>query len=798
MNNTTVPSKPSFFKDINQYIPAKFFFEQIHKSEEDNPYTSVFSFEPFFTQMQAYNNQKAAPSLHANRPADLPVNELIGFSHLKDQEVIDSRRDIIANSFPSLFFEGQLGFVSSIFPKEFFYMTPHLQDYFLSDEWEIKIQGNLAEGKMESPAIEAGQLILKSFYGKTLSSEYHEILTFRNKKTKLDKFFKINIILDYVETVALKPLQKLDQSDINKLYNEYDNEDYWLSKFPPEDFVFKGLVVGYIQDVTEAEVLSVMKKTLLSDEEITPEEAIELRNQLNVLICSYLDMPDVEFGYLQKYDYKYANLISWSRLGDIQQLQDLYGEDFNLSLTYGKIYQDEEAIIIDDLNQLKGSNKVELRLKEQGFRSLLFIPQRDKSGHVIGVLELLSKRPYRFNKQILYKLNEFISLFSLGTNRWIEGIDNSIDFFIQKQFTYIHPSVQWKFQEVSQQFLFLSPEDQSLSSLAPVVFKNVYPLYGQADIVGSSRIRNDSIRADMLDNLEKVQEVIILFRESLQFELFDIYSAKIDRFIHRLKNGGFVSSDESQIVEFLTKDIHPLLRELCDNYQQLPTEVLDKYVKYLDPNLDIVYRKRKKYEDSVQMLNNTLATFIDEEVAKKQKVLPHFFEKYTTDGVEYNIYLGQSILSEGKFSSYYLKDFRLWQLILMCEVTRIVEDHKTKLPVPLTTAQLIFVYNTALSIRFNMDEKQFDVDGAYNVRYEILKKRIDKAKIKGTDERLTQEGKLAIVYLQDKDRIEYMEYLQHLVQLNYISEEIEELELERLQGADGLMALRATVMNAKI
>ncbi len=29
-----------------------------------------------------------------------------------------------------------------------------------------------------------------------------------------------------------------------------------------------------------------------------------------------------------------------------------------------------------------------------------------------------------------------------------------------------------------------------------------------------------------------------------------------------------------------------------------------------------------------------------------------------------------------------------------------------------------------------MDEKRFDVDGAYNARYEIVKKRIDKAYVK--------------------------------------------------------------------
>lgn len=40
--------------------------------------------------------------------------------------------------------------------------------------------------------------------------------------------------------------------------------------------------------------------------------------------------------------------------------------------------------------------------------------------------------------------------------------------------------------------------------------------------------------------------------------------------------------------------------------------------------------------------------------------------------------------------------------------------------------------STPISIHFKMDEKQFDIDGSYNVRYEIAKKRIDKAKIKGS------------------------------------------------------------------
>ena len=67
-----------------------------------------------------------------------------------------------------------------------------------------------------------------------------------------------------------------------------------------------------------------------------------------------------------------------------------------------------------------------------------------------------------------------------------------------------------------------------------------------------------------------------------------------------------------------------------------------------------------------------------------------------------------------------------------------------------------------------------------------MKKRIDKAYIKGTRERLTQSGKVAIVWLQERDRREYLEYLQYLVYKGYITEEIETVDLENMQGVEGL------------
>ena len=138
-------------------------------------------------------------------------------------------------------------------------------------------------------------------------------------------------------------------------------------------------------------------------------------------------------------------------------------------------------------------------------------------------------------------------------------------------------------------------------------------------------------------------------------------------------------------------------------------------------------------------------------------------------------------------------NLRLWQLQLMCEAENLAYNLKSTLKHPLEVASLILVHSTPLAIKFRMDEKRFDVDGAYNIRYEIIKKRIDKALIKNTQERITQPGKIAIVYSQNNDLAEYMKYIKYLQSKNYLLETVEKLEIEDLQGIFGLRALRVEI-----
>jgi hypothetical protein len=193
------------------------------------------------------------------------------------------------------------------------------------------------------------------------------------------------------------------------------------------------------------------------------------------------------------------------------------------------------------------------------------------------------------------------------------------------------------------------------------------------------------------------------------------------------------------------------------------------------------------------MINDAISSYIDEQQVHAQAMFPHYFEKYKTDGVDHGMYIGASLVEGREFNKMYLKNLRLWQLMLMCGVVRKSHAVKDRIRIPLDTAHLILVQDQPLAIRFRYDEKKFDVDGTYNVRYEIMKKRIDKATLKGSEERLTQPGKIAIVYSHRREAEEYKRYIDYLQSTGMLLKEVEALDLEEMQGVQGLRALRVAV-----
>ncbi|MEM9328102.1 MAG: GAF domain-containing protein, partial [Bacteroidota bacterium] len=138
------------------------------------------------------------------------------------------------------------------------------------------------------------------------------------------------------------------------------------------------------------------------------------------------------------------------------------------------------------------------------------------------------------------------------------------------------------------------------------------------------------------------------------------------------------------------------------------------------------------------------------------------------------------------------KDFRLWQLKLVCQMGHAVmarnrEASSVLLP---AVSLLVVAYPSTIDIHFRSDEKRFDVMGAEGVRYETIKKRVEKAVVTDTGERLTQANKLAVCYLDEATKKEYVEYLNHMAKTGAIEEKVEDLELDLPTDSAGIKSLR--------
>jgi len=254
-------------------------------------------------------------------------------------------------------------------------------------------------------------------------------------------------------------------------------------------------------------------------------------------------------------------------------------------------------------------------------------------------------------------------------------------------------------------------------------------------------------------------------------------------------NEELMDSMQIQLNDFFNQNVAEVLTYFKENLKE-SHPIIAAYENAIHPLNGVVYKNRNVLEKSIRLINSGISGYLELFEKELQNSYPCYFEKFRSDGIEYDIYIGQSIAPDKKFNEIYLKNIRLWQLTSMAAIAKITHSLLDQMEKRLLTTQLIFVNATLIDINFRTDEHRFDVEGAYNIRYQIIKKRIDKVTIKGSNERLTQPGKIAIVYFTKREEKEYLGYIQYLQKSGSLLDDLEELELEELQGVKGLQALR--------
>ncbi len=611
------------------------------------------------------------------------------------------------------------------------------------------------------------------------------------------RHYRILYNADFMEIVPTDKAKDITQEDFEELLENFGNIEVWKEKIPPGSFISRGFVISNMFDVTAEHSISEIKSGLIRSNK--GNEDLEFTENIQKTFSSFFNLPDIKVGWA---DYN-SDLDQFEASCGPEAHSFLLGDSESKACdealcqgSYQKLLKENKYFTVSNVDKYfdlsKGMPPYK-NLKEQGIKSAILAPIAD-NGKLLGVLELGSPRVNEFNSINVTKLDDIMPFIVTTVLKSQAEFENEIDAIIQHECTTVHSSVYWKFEEEAKKFIVDGLEGRQ-PSFSEIVFKDVYPLYGQIDIKDSSKARNTAIQTDLMIQLTEINTVLDEAWQKNKLPIYEELIFRVNSYMDEIKDVLYTNSEQA-IADFVHHEIIPVFDHFKNADSDLKKKV-DSYEAMIDTNTHSYYDHRRNYDESVTKINKKLASVIDKRQEAAQDMFPHYFERYKTDGVEHNMYIGSSISNSKIFDPIYLNNLRLWQLQVMCEMENTHYNLKPELSVKLDVASLMLVYSTSLSIRFRMDEKQFDVDGTYNARYEIIKKRIDKSYIKGTKERLTQPGKLSIVYSQKKDELEYLRYIKFLRAKGYFAGKVEIVELEGLQGVTGLKAIRAEILYKK-
>ncbi|HUM98432.1 MAG TPA: hypothetical protein PK275_11295 [Chitinophagaceae bacterium] len=656
---------------------------------------------------------------------------------------------------------------------------------------ELKINaGDSAEELKREGVRFAYNLLLKKIMNFSMPENSRFVIPFTNQETGQTRYYELRLDGRFIDIKPSGEMPELPSTILNPQTGSLMSISELMEKIPLTRFVFEGIMVIRVNDTTEAEAISKIKNRLLENNALSDAAVY---NELEGYIQSLIGLKNLSIGVTPFFkinnhyvysDLHNSNSILFRHLDSIAQKDEISD--------YCKILfrENGKPVLYETLtNQALSEIQCLQYYYKEGARSVILCPLQSHDG-MIGLLEIVSKNANELKPQHITKLEEALPLFARGLEKSLNRLNGEVDAIIKKKFTAVQPAVEWRFTEAALNFIVNKHTDADVR-IERIAFNEVFPLYGAIDIRSSSTERGKAIQADLIAQLQLAQQVVEKTKNEISFPLLDEIEFKLKKFIASA-TGVLQSDEELNIQDFLRGPAQGLFCHLQTAVPEVSNEIA-QYLSVIDPQVGMLYHYRKMYEQSVSKINDTLARFIDKEQMAAQKVYPHFFERFITDGLEFNIHIGQSISPRKKFDEIYLHNLKMWQLTVLAKAARLTHKLENHLPHKLRTAQLILVHGQPLSITFRTEERKFDVDGAYNTRYEIIKKRIDKAYIRNTNERLTQPGKIAIVYSQSKDAAEYAEYIEFLQGHLLLKSQIEYYELEEMQGVVGLKAMRVEV-----
>ncbi|XZF16368.1 hypothetical protein ACTHGU_09525 [Chitinophagaceae bacterium MMS25-I14] len=718
---------------------------------------------------------------------------------IPDPAVLDPYKDLLDLMELSLFplfpreknIEDALGLLS---PLRFFSYSDGFRDIVFEDNGSFRLSPVDEQHTLEENYRMIYREILKTCYGIEGMDKYRTQMLFQapGSDGMLTTYYRFSVNKQFATMKADGEIPALRQEWV-----DYANEvvPSWRDLETPIDisrFMLEGFFIFTLSDVTEEEAFHILQENVANMH--TQPEVLAFEN-IKKATSSFLGSRELEIGMIPfvKINNRYvydenvigATSILFRRLQHAcptEDLQELFGK---MALKV----EEHAGYMIN--NNVCNNQQTEImkRLAETDLQSIAVFPVWNRDS-LLGIVELGGTGVNAISGSHIRKMERAMPLYREFLVYQMDRLRDRMESFIRERYTAIQPAVSWKFNEIAWTVLRHHKNGRNVL-IPPVRFDNLYPFYGAVDIRNSSQERLFATRSDFSTQLLHLSQLLRNVTAGEAMQQVDDMLSQI-RYWQAMMSESLTIEQEAEIQQFLDEDSIILIYDLKEQ-GQIPAESADNYVTKARNGQSLFHGSRNSYERSMQDINEALKKQLNAASRELQQFVPHYFEKFKTDGWEYNLYAGQSIAPWQPFDTAKIPQIIDWQLRLMVKMAIAAKEVKQYTLHQLATTQLILAHMHPVDINFRTDERRFDVEGAYSIRYEVIKKRIDKAYILDTNERLTQPGTIAVVYAHSREAAVYRNALQQLIGEGWLLPEINYLELEKLQGVSGLKALRVAI-----
>lgn len=725
--------------------------------------------------------------------------ERLGDKHFIPLEEISQYGDLLelifASIFPPVTNEGESAWALGVpvTPIIFYGTDPFydkLRDPVTKETKACMIEkGQLERKKMNIELVYS--LILDRVYNYSFSIGNSVIRSLEDKETGLAHFYRLNLDLRFIDVVPRDQRPEFDPAFLETRPALPEAIAWLMEHLPLSAFRFEGFTALTVTDITNEYVVESIKGLILNPD--LYDQATQYRevvHYLRVLVGSN----DVQFGLLPLLKVNGKPVYS-AETCHHSVLSAATSEREETEQTYlcvvDNYFNEPRLVLYESIPDPEPGEPLVLEtLRSGGVRSYGLVPVYHNN-RLAGVLEVSSRKPNSLSHELLGRLDVVIPFIAQLLQHTIDGFEARIKSIVKENFTSLQPAVEWKFNEVAWHYDQMEQLGDAPVTMETIYFKDVYPLYGAVDIRNSTTERNRALRRDLQTQFRLLLEVLDSLQEAVSLQLLAEIVHQTQKWQAAL-TGVLTTADELNLNTFLREKVGVFLTHFGQSRPDLGGRI-EPYLKAVVEEDGEAYKHRRELESCIQLINRTINEALEQNVPELQESYPSYFEKFRTDGVEYDLYIGQSIAPDRPFDLLYLRNLRLWQLNSMATIARLTHNLLPEMADPLMTTQLIFVHSSSIDISFRKDERRFDVEGGYNIRYQVVKKRIDKVRIRDTGERLTQPGMIAIIYFNDREAEEYEGYIRYLQEKGLLGSVVEHLDLEELQGVSGLRALRVSV-----